>query len=121
MNKPTLVIGASSNPQKYSHMAVMLLQDKGHTVIPSHPTEKAIGDLKVVNDLADIKSPLDTISVYVRPEILKGMADKILALKPARVIFNPGTEDTELSQKFLKAGIKVMDACTLVMLKTGQY
>ena len=121
MNKPTLVIGASTNPTKYSHMATMLLQEKGHTVYPSHPTEKVIHDLKVVNDLKKFEAPIDTVTLYVRPEILRDMLPDIIALKPRRVVFNPGTEDDDSSARLKEAGIEVLQACTLVLLKTNQY
>jgi hypothetical protein len=42
-------------------------------------------------------------------------------LKPARVIFNPGTENQEFAQQLEAQGIETIEACTLVMLRTGQY
>jgi uncharacterized protein len=37
------------------------------------------------------------------------------------VVFNPGTENPDFEQKLEEAGIEALEACTLVMLRTGQY
>ena len=47
--------------------------------------------------------------------------DYIMSLKPRRIIFNPGTENDELMRMAAKDGIDTLEACTLVMLSTGQY
>jgi hypothetical protein len=44
-----------------------------------------------------------------------------VALNPRRVIFNPGTESAPLQQALDEAGIEWLEACTLVMLRTGQF
>ena len=48
-------------------------------------------------------------------------AINILNLKPRRVIFNPGSENYALVTKLKEAGIEVVQACTLVMLRTEQF
>ena len=45
----------------------------------------------------------------------------ILSPKPRRIIFNPGAENPELETLASEQGIQTLDACTLVMLGTGQY
>jgi hypothetical protein len=42
-------------------------------------------------------------------------------MKPGRVIFNPGTENPELMEMLDAAGIPYLEACTLVMLRAGQF
>ena len=71
--------------------------------------------------LADIPEPLHTVAMYVSPALSTGMADALLAAKPARVIFNPGTENPELEARLSAAGIEIVHGCTLVMLRTGQF
>ena len=71
--------------------------------------------------LADIPAPLHTVTMYVSPALSTGMAGEILAAKPARVVFNPGTENPELEDQLAAAGIAVVRACTLVLLRTGQF
>jgi hypothetical protein len=42
-------------------------------------------------------------------------------MKPKRIIFNPGAENRAFGEKLEKAGVEVVEACTLVMLHMGQY
>lgn len=115
------VLGASNNPERYSYQAVKLLAEKGHQVYPVHPRLTEIEGVKVYPSLGPIDAQLDTISIYVNPEISSQMIDEILAAKPRRVITNPGTENPLLKSKLEDAGVEVLEACTLVMLRTGQF
>ena len=115
------ILGASDKPDRYSNKAQRLLRQHGHTVVPVHPALKQIEGVDVMPDLSAIDGPVDTLTMYVGPAISTGVADKIVALKPGRVIFNPGTENPELQGKLDGAGIPWEEACTLVLLNTGQY
>jgi uncharacterized protein len=64
---------------------------------------------------------IDTVTLYLNPTNQKPYYDYILSLKPKRIIFNPGTENTELERRAAIEGINVLESCTLVMLGTGQY
>lgn len=121
MSETVIVLGASPKTDRYSNKAVSLLCEKGHTVIPVHPKAKVVNELQVVNDISEIECHVDTVTVYVNPLLLAKNVEAILALKPKRIIFNPGTEDDTLEQQFSQAGIEVVRGCTLVMLNTGQY
>ena len=115
------VLGASNKPERYSHQAVVLLAKKGHAVFPVHPALAEIEGHRVFKRLADVPAPLHTVTMYVSPSLSTGLADEILAAKPARVVFNPGTENPELEAKLAAAGIETVRACTLVLLRTGQF
>jgi predicted CoA-binding protein len=115
------VVGASNKPERYSHQAVVLLAQKGHVVYPIHPALAEIDGHRVFKKLADVPVPLHTVTMYVSPAHSAGMAETLLAAKPVRVIFNPGTENPELEEKLAAAGIAVVQACTLVLLRTGQF
>lgn len=115
------VLGASNKPERYSYQAVKLLAEKGHVVFPVHPVIAEIDSIPVFKRLADIPAPIHTVTVYLAPERSTPLADEILSIHSKRVIFNPGAENSELAQKFQAAGIEVMNACTLVLLKTNQF
>ena len=115
------VLGASNNPERYSNMAVRRLREAGHHVIPVNPALSEIEGLPVARSLGEIKKPVDTLTLYVGPERLAALTDEILRLAPKRVIFNPGTESPELAAALDRAGITHLEACTLVMLQTGQF
>ena len=115
------ILGASNKPDRYSHKAVVLLAEKGHAVFPVHPALPEIDGHPVFKRLADITEPVHTVTMYVSPSLSTGLADALLAAKPARVIFNPGTENPELEDRLSAAGVEVVRACTLVLLRTGQF
>jgi uncharacterized protein len=120
-NHRTVIVGASDKPDRYSHMAQLLLREHGHEVVPVHPKLASIAGVPVVADLSQISGPVDTATMYVGATISSGLADKLIALKPRRVIFNPGAENPELAAKLKAVGVVAEEACTLVLLRTGQY
>ncbi len=116
-----LILGASDKPDRYAHKAQVALLRNGHEVVLVHPRLKEIEGLPVAADVSQVTGPVDTVTMYVGPAISAGLADKLTALKPGRVIFNPGSENPELEEKLTAAGIEVEEACTLVMLATNQF
>ncbi|MBN2105363.1 CoA-binding protein [bacterium] len=115
------VLGASHNPERYSNRAVRTLKEKGHRVIPIHPKVESIEGLPVINQLSDITEPVDTLTLYVGSKRLQPMIDDIIALRPGRVIFNPGTESQALQKKLAESGIPYLEACTILLLQTHQF
>ncbi|MEY4459910.1 MAG: hypothetical protein RIT38_1140 [Bacteroidota bacterium] len=116
----TMVLGASPNPERYSYMATVLLSQKGHTVYPFGIKKGLIQNLNIVQDWPSPGS-IDTLTLYLGPQAQEVYYDSIIALAPKRIIFNPGTENSELETLAKAAGIATIEACTLVMLTTGQY
>lgn len=120
----TLILGASPNPDRYAYLAQERLMAAGHAVLPVSPKGGEVLGVPVVRDLAQAKASgakVDTVTLYVGPERLKPMVSDLIALAPRRVIFNPGTEDAEVEAQLRQAGIRTQEACTLVLLGTGQY
>lgn len=117
----TAVLGASPKSDRYSNKAIRMLRDYGHEVIPVHPTLKQIEGLNVVASINAIQQPVDTLTLYVGPDRSEAMTADILALRPRRVIMNPGSESDNLKVKLSEAGVEVVEGCTLVMLRTGQF
>ena len=118
--KKTVVLGASDNPARYSYLAVEKLNRYGHPVVAIGKTEGLVGNTKIITDRL-IEKEVDTVSLYLNPQLQKQYYDYILSLHPKRIIFNPGTENEELFDLAKANGIEPMEACTLVLLGTGQY
>ena len=118
----TVIIGASPNPDRYSYQAAYLLRQYGHEFVPiSIKTGEVLG--QPIQDMRNLPKVKDahTITLYIRSELQTPYYDYLLSLKPTRIIFNPGTENHELAKLAERAGIEPVEACTLVMLRTGQY
>ncbi len=116
-----VIVGASDNPERYAHKAMRSLLDHSHEVVLVHPRLPSIEGRAVHHDLAEIDGPVDTVTLYIGPAISSGLADKLIALKPRRVLFNPGAENPSLAAQLQAAGIATEEACTLVLLATGAF
>ncbi|MBO9631686.1 MAG: CoA-binding protein [Chitinophagaceae bacterium] len=118
--KKTLVLGASNNPERYSFLAVNRLRNAGHPVVAIGLKPVQVADITVDTEKKPFDE-VDTVTLYLNPARQKEYYDYILSLKPKRIIFNPGTENEELEAKAKEQGIQTMEACTLVLLSTGQF
>ena len=115
------VIGASANEERYSNKAMKMLAEHGHTPIPIAPKSEFILGHAVFQTLADAPRPIDTVTVYLGPKRQETLLDQLSAAHPRRVIFNPGTENPAIYDALEDRGIEVVEACTLVLLRTGQF
>jgi len=115
------VIGASDNPERYSHQAMLLLRQTGHIAYPVHPAAATVAGVPAYVSVTRIPERIDTATIYLAPRNQEKLGDDLINGKLARVIFNPGTENPELEARLREAGIEVREACTLVLLKTGQF
>jgi uncharacterized protein len=118
--KKTLVIGASENPERYSYKAIQMLKEYGHEVVALSKKAGKIDETLFLTTKDEIPS-IDTVSLYVGPKNQSEYYDYVIKLAPNRVIFNPGTENPEFEQMLHENNISPIEACTLVMLRTGQY
>ena len=116
-----VVIGASTNEERYSNKAMKMLAEYGHNPIPVAPAADTILGRKAFAKPADVTGKVDTVTMYVGPARQEGLVEQIVALKPRRVIFNPGTENQAAYDQLNAAGIETFEACTLVMLRTSQF
>jgi predicted CoA-binding protein len=115
------VLGASTNPDRYSHKAVKVLSENDYGVFPVHPSERPIDGIRCYPSLSAIQERLDTITVYLSQLNSTPLIEEIIESRPRRVILNPGAENDDLKSRCEKAGIQVQEACTLVLVATGQF
>jgi uncharacterized protein len=120
MKKKTLVLGASPNPDRYGFKATSMLQEYKHPVTPFGLKAGEIEGLQIVKELPADKD-FDTVTLYLGPDNQKNYYDYVIGLHPKRVVFNPGTENPEFEKLLTEKGIEPIEACTLVLLRTGQY
>jgi predicted CoA-binding protein len=118
--KKTVVLGASTNPGRYSFLAVTRLRNHGHEVLAIGKREGDIGDVNIITNRPQINA-VDTVTLYLNEQNQKQYYDYIFSLHPKRIIFNPGAENDELAEMAAAKGIQPVEACTLVMLSTGQF
>ena len=120
MNKKTLVLGASLKAERYSNMAVSRLKQSGYQVVAIGLKQGFIEGVTLDTDLMPYKD-IHTVTLYLNPKNQVAYYDYILSLNPKRVIFNPGTENSEFYNILKMNDINFEVACTLVLLSTKQY
>lgn len=118
--KKTLVLGASENPARYSNLAIKRLKNNNHPVVAIGRRRGMVAGIRIETEKPPVKD-IDTVTLYINPRHQKEYYDYIISLHPKRIIFNPGAENDELAELALKNNIKPQEACTLVLLSTGQY
>ena len=116
----TLIIGASDNEERMSFQAVMSLKRHNYAVRALGIRTGRIGQIEI-ETTPKVYDDVDTISLYINPTLQRQYYDLILATHPRRIIFNPGTENTELQTLAKEHGIETTEACTLVLLSLGTY
>lgn len=118
--KKTLVLGASTKSYRYSNMATLRLLNAGHEVVLVGNNRGEIAGHEILHSTEGIQD-IDTVTLYLSPQNQEPYKDFIFQLKPNRVIFNPGTENYLFEQELDNQGIEAIEACTLVMLATGEF
>ncbi len=121
MGENVAIIGASPKPARYAFKAQQMLHEYGHTTFPVSQRGHDVLGVAGYCSVVDINECIDTITLYINATIHERYVDAILQVNPKRIIFNPGTESTELMVRYRERGIDAFEACTLVLLRTGQF
>lgn len=116
----TLVFGASLKPNRYSNLAIRKLVRYNKNVV-AFGLKTGVVDGVEIEDKLKMYEDIDTITLYLSPARQVQYYDYLVSLSPRRVIFNPGTENQQLSNILEQHKIQVEVACTLVLLSTDQY
>jgi len=115
----SLVLGASTNPNRYSYKAVLSLKQNGYNVIAVGNKEGKVHGVSITKTFPNTE--LDTITIYLGKKNQLAYYEPILSSNARRIIFNPGAENNELATLASKKGIEIVEGCTLVMLTLKQY
>jgi len=120
--KRTVIVGATDNPARYAYMAANMLKEKGFEIVPLGIKKGKVAgeDILDIREKPDV-GPVHTITLYIGPQRQPELYDYLISLKPQRIIFNPGTENSEFESLAQKNGIETYRNCTLVLLSTRQY
>lgn len=116
------IVGASNKPERYSYQALKLLSEHGHRVFPVHPRLTEIDGITVYDSLRKIPYLIEAVTMYLGTKAYtRNLIDEIMAVRPRQIIINPGAENDDLEKHAVQNGIKILHACTLVMVRTGRF
>lgn len=122
MAKKTVIVGATTNQERYAYIAASRLLQAGHEIVPLGIKKGQVFGHEVLDiTTSPAISDVDTVTMYVGPQHQQNLYEYIRNLHPKRVIFNPGTENPPFEKLLHSDGIEVVEGCTLVMLSTSQY
>jgi predicted CoA-binding protein len=115
-----LVLGASTNEDRYSNKAILKLLSHGFEVAALGNKPGNVNGVEIKKEFYPFDN-IHTVTLYLNPQNQKAYYDYILSLNPKRIIFNPGTENPELQERLKQNNIQYEEACTLVMLGMGVF
>ncbi len=118
--KKSLVLGASTNPERYSYKCISLLREKGFDTVAVGRREGKVEDVTILTN-QELFPNIDTVNIYLSAKNLKEYEDYLIKLNPNRILFPPGTENPEFEKRLDQTVIAHERACPLVMLKVGTY
>jgi uncharacterized protein len=122
MEKTTLVLGASPNPNRFAYKAIRSLQRRNIPIVAIGRRDIDLDEnLKIRKGKPKNIGVIHTVTLYMNSKFQQEYYDYIMDIHPKRIIFNPGTTNPELAEMARKAGIEVVDDCLLVMLNTGKF
>lgn len=123
MNKgeTVAIIGASPKQDRYAFRAFEMLREYGHHPVPVNPNYGEILGELCYPSIKNVAERIDTVTIYLARSRSDPLIDEIVSIKPRRIIMNPGAENPDLAHRAEVAGIEVVEACTLVMLRSGRF
>ena len=98
-----------------------MLLEYGHRVLPINPALDEILGERCFATVSAAPQPIDTVTIYLNESRSTPLIDDIINARPRRIIMNPGAENSALADRAKSAEIEVVEACTLVLLRTGQF
>ena len=114
--KTAAILGASADPAKFGHKAVLAYARQGYAVWPVNPKESLIAGHPAYRDIAALPGRPEVISAYLPPQILLGLLPAIAQRGCDELWLNPGTDSLEVVAEAQRLGLPVIRACSIVGL-----
>jgi predicted CoA-binding protein len=109
------VVGCSPDPRRDSHRVALVLQQRGHRVVPVHPTAGALLGETCYASLRAVPRPVDMVDVFRRPDAVPEVVDDTIAIGAPLLWLQLGVVHDAAAARAREAGITViMDRCPAV-------
>ena len=117
--KTIAMVGASSDPTKFSYGVLRVLDETGYDMIPVNPLESSteIRGLKCHESLSSIGRPVDMVEVFRTSEAAYGITEEAIEIGAKVVWMQIGVRNDEAARLAEAAGLKVvMNRCPKIEL-----
>ena len=109
-----VVVGASSDRNKFGNKARRVYMRQGWDVRPVHPSATEIEGVPAVASLDQLDPGVDRVTMYVPPAVGLTMLEAIVELAPEEFWVNPGAESPELIQQAQEMGLEPIIGCAIL-------
>lgn len=114
--KTVVVIGASSNRNKFGNKAVRAFQQQGYPIYPVNPNEPEVEGLTTFKSIKDVPIRPEMVTVYVPPPVLLKLLPDIAAKGCDELWLNPGSESDEVLAEAERLGLNTIQACSILAI-----
>ncbi len=110
-----MVVGASTNRDKFGNKSVRAYLRQGHAVFPVNPRADEIEGLTCYHAVSDVPGPIDRVTVYLPPKHVLIMLEELALRDDIKSLWlNPGTESKEVIERANTLGFDPITACSIV-------
>ena len=117
--KTIAMVGASSDPTKFSYGVLRVLHEMGYDMIPVNPKEAGteIRGLECRESLSSIGRPMDMVQIFRTSEAAYGVTEEAIEIGAKVVWMQIGVRNDEAARLAEAAGLKVvMNRCPKIEL-----
>jgi predicted CoA-binding protein len=112
-----MVIGASRDPAKFGHKAVVAYRAAGHEVFAVNPNADLVAGQPTYADVCSVPGPIDMASVYLPPGDDQGVLNDLAARGDIGELWlNPGADSPDRVARAKSLKLNVVVACSLAAL-----
>lgn len=113
--KTWAIVGLSNNQERAAYGVAQVLQEKGHRIIPVHPSAETVHGEKGYASLEEISEPIDVVDFFVNAAAAAPIMDQALAKGIKGIWFQLGVIDEAAFARAKAAGaVMVMDRCPAI-------
>lgn len=110
-----MVIGASRDPRKFGHKAVLAYLRQKHQVFPVNPAGGSVAGVRAYRSISEVPGPIDRATVYLPPSLGLAAVDELAARGDVKELWlNPGSESDDLVARAESLGFAPIQACSIV-------
>ncbi len=117
--KTIAMVGASSDPTKFSYGVLRVLHETGYDMVPVNPREAGneIRGLPVYESLASIDRPVDMVQVFRTSDAALGVTEEAIEIGAKVIWMQIGVRNDDAAALAEAAGLKVvMNRCPKIEL-----